>query len=277
MTIAVIGITLALPSGLYVLLDNAQRVAAGWEGGAQISLFLKQDTDDQAARKLADAIKQLPEVANVDYISREAALADFKRLSGFGDALNALDKNPLPPVLVVRPAPGQRDPVTLAGLVKRFRGYGDVDIAQLDLEWVKRLHAILRLAQRGVVLLAGLLAVAVLVTVGNTIRLAILNRKDEIEIIKLIGGTNAFIQRPFLYSGLTQGLAGGITAWLLVTLGLGLLSGPIHELANLYASNFGVRGLGPQATLVLLGTGGLLGWLASRIAVGRHLGAIEPN
>ncbi len=277
MTIAVIGITLALPSGLYVLLDNAQRVAAGWEGGAQVSLFLKENTTDQTAEQLASRLQRLPAVASVEYISRDAALAEFKRLSGFGDALNALESNPLPPVLVVRPAPAHSDPATLAALIKEFGNYGDVDIAQLDLQWVKRLHAMLRLAQRGIVLLGGLLAVAVLLIVGNTIRLAILNRKAEIEIIKLVGGTDAFIRRPFLYSGFLQSLFGAIAAWLLVNLGLGLLAGPIRQLANLYASSFGVQGMGLEATLVLLGSGGLLGWLASRIAVGRHLSAIEPS
>jgi cell division transport system permease protein len=277
MTVAVIGITLALPSGLYVLLDNARQVAAGWEGGAQISLFLTPATSEQDAQALAGQLRRTPGVAAVDYVSRAAALEEFKRLSGFGDALDALDGNPLPAVLIVHPAASHNAPAALEDLVERLGAVEAVDIAQLDLEWVKRLHAILLLAQRGVVLLACLLAVAVLVIIGNTIRLAILNRKDEIEVIKLIGGTDAFIRRPYLYSGLLQGLLGGMGAWLLVSLGLVVLADPTRRLAALYASSFQVQGLGPNATLALLVSGGLLGWMASWIAVGRHLSRIEPT
>jgi cell division transport system permease protein len=277
MTVAVIGITLALPSGLYVLLDNARHVAAGWESGAQISLFLTPQTSAQAAQTLAEQLRHTPGVADVDYVSPQAALTEFKRYSGFGDALNALDSNPLPAVLIVHPAASHSTPAALEDLVAKLGAVQAVDIAQLDLEWIKRLHAMLLLAQRGVVLLAGLLAVAVLVIIGNTVRLAILNRRDEIEVIKLIGGTDAFIRRPFLYSGLLQGLLGAAGAWLLVSLGLFAVGGPAHRLAALYASNFQIQGLPLSASIALLATGGTLGWLASWIAVGRHLRDIEPH
>ena len=277
MTIAVIGITLALPTGLYIVIDNTQRLSSGWQGKGQISLFLKHEVNEDAAQKLAATIRRLPSVSRVEYISREAALAEFKRLSGFGETLNTLDRNPLPAVLLVRPTAAHDHPEALQALRKQLKEYNAVDIAQLDLEWVRRLHAMLKIAQRGVLLLAGLLGLAVLLIIGNTIRLAVLNRRDEIEIIKLIGGTNAFIRRPFLYSGLQQGLLGAVTAWLLVGLGLLLLSGPIHELAGLYGSRFEPGGLGLNASLVLLGAGGLLGWLGSRLAVSRHLHSIEPE
>ncbi len=277
LTVAVIGITLALPAGLYVLLDNVQRVSTGWDGRAQISLFLKLDTGDAALERLAAQVRRMPAVAAVEAVSREAALAEFKRLSGFGAALDALDGNPLPPVLVVRPLASYAEPAQLEALVRELEQHGEIDIAQLDLQWIKRLHVMLALAQRGVLLLGVLLAAAVVLIVGNTVRLAILNRRAEIEVIKLIGGTNAFIRRPFLYTGVLQGLLGAVTAWGLVGLLVGLLSGPVRELASLYASNFHVQGLDTSAALILLGAGPLLGWLASRLAVGRHLGAIEPS
>jgi len=277
MTVAVIGITLALPGGLYVLLDNMQRMTAHWEGGAQISLFLQTTTSDSAAQKLAEKLRRTPGVAEIEYLSADDALLEFKQLSGFGEALDALDSNPLPPVLVVWPAPDYSKPQALEALRKSFSRFGEVDIAQLDLEWVKRLHTILRLAQRGVLLLGGLLGMAVLLVISNTIRLAIFNRKDEIQIIKLIGGTDAFIQRPFLYSGWLQGTLGAIMAWLLVTLGLALLAGPIGDLAILYGSQFNLANMALGPSMTLLGVGGGLGWLASRIAVGRHLRAIEPT
>ena len=213
----------------------------------------------------------------MDTISREAALVEFKRLSGFGDALNALDRNPLPVVLVVHPAAKHRHPDQLQALLNQLGRHNEVDIAQLDLEWVRRLHAMLELARQVVMILAGGLAVAVLLIIGNTIRLAVLNRRDEIEITKLIGGTNAFIRRPFLYAGMLQGLLGALLAWLLLSLSLLILSRPIHHLAGLYESRFEVENLGFLATLVLIGAGGLLGWLGSRLAVSRHLRAIEPR
>lgn len=275
MTLAVIGITLALPTSLYVLFDNLQRASHGWDAGVQISLFLKHDTSERAASALVDKVRGMPQVAAVEYISRAQALTEFKRLSGFGDALDVLDNNPLPPVLVVRPTPGS--PSQVQALVQALSRLSDVDLAQLDLEWIKRLHAMLTIAQRGVLILAGLLALAVLLIIGNTIRLAILNRRSEIEVIKLIGGTDAFIRRPFLYSGLLQGFFGAVVAWLLVSLGLLLLSGPVRDLAGLYGSRFELGGLGLENALWLLLAGASLGWLGSRLAVSRHIRSIEPT
>jgi len=277
LTVAVIGITLALPAGLYVAIENLQRLASGWEDNGQISLFLKQDVPGAAIEKLADKIRRMPAVSWVDYVSREAALSEFKRLSGFGEALNALDRNPLPAVLVVHPAASHAHPDKLQALLKDLRRFNEVDIAQIDLDWVRRLHAMLELARQSVLILAAGLAIAVLLIIGNTIRLAVLNRRDEIEITKLIGGTNAFIRRPFLYTGTLQGLLGALLAWLLVGLGLLLLTDPIDNLAGLYGSRFEAENLGILATLALIGAGGLLGWLGSRLAVGRHLRAIEPH
>jgi cell division transport system permease protein len=277
MTIAVIGIALALPSGLYVLIDNVQGVSASWDGSGKISLFLKRGAGDKGAQHLAEKIRRMTMVARVDYMSPEQALAEFRRLSGFGDTLDALGENPLPAVLIVRPTASADNPANLEQLLNELRQLDHVDLAQLDLAWVKRLYALLQLARRGVWILALLLSLAVVLIMGNTIRLAVLNRRDEIEVIKLVGGTNAFIRRPFLYTGLLQGLAGGLTAWALVSAVLTLLAQPINDLASLYASRFSVHALDARATAILLGTGAVLGWLGSRIAVGRHLRDIEPR
>ena len=277
MTIAVIGIALALPSGLYLLIDNAQRVSAGWDGSPKISLFLKQNTGDRVTKDLAEKIRRMPAVKSVDYIAPEDALAEFRRWSGFGDALDALDQNPLPPVLIVQPVANSENPNAVERLVDELRRHGDVESAQLDLAWVKRLYQLLQLARRGVWILSVLLGLAVILIMGNTIRLAVLNRRDEIEIIKLVGGTNAFIRRPFLYTGLMQGIAGALVAWALVGAVLALLSRPIADLAHLYASSFVPQALGARGALILLGAGGALGWLGSRFAVARHLRDIEPR
>lgn len=277
MTVAVIGITLALPAGLYVLLDNARQASGGWDRGAQVSLFLKPAVSDAQARALLERLRRQPAVAEVQFISRADALAEFKKLSGFGDALDALVNNPLPAVVVVRPAASHSDARALEAFVAEVRREPTVEIAQVDLEWVQRLQLLLVIAQRGVLMLAVLLGLAVLLIIGNTIRLAVLNRREEIEVIKLIGGTDAFIRRPFLYSGVLHGLLGGVLAWSLIQASLALLSGPIGELSALYGSTYALAGLPVRASALLLAGGAALGWLGSRVAVGRHLRAIEPG
>jgi len=276
-TVAVIGISLALPAGLYVLLENMQRVSGAWDGAAQLSVFLKRDVSERAGQTLAQKVRARPEIASVQYISREAALTEFKRLSGFGTALNALDSNPLPAVLAIRPAAAHGDAATLDRLGKDLQAMNEVEMVQLDLDWIKRLNAIIELARHGVWLLAAVLMLALTLIVGNTIRLAVLSRRTEIEVIKLVGGTDAFIRRPFLYSGLLQGLGGALCAWALLALVLALLAAPVQDLAALYGSRYELHGLDGQAGLVLLALGALLGWLGSRLAVGRHLRDIEPS
>ena len=277
MTTAVIGIALALPSGLHVILKNAQQLSGGWDGAAQISLFLKRAVPDDEANRLARQIQKLPEVASVSYISRGEALEEFRRLSGFGDALEALQDNPLPSVLVIRPTPVASTPAATEKLLQHLQGYPAVDVAQLDMQWVKRLYVIMEIVRRGVVVLAALLALAVLLVVGNTIRLAIQNRREEIVVMKLIGGTDAFIRRPFLYTGFWYGLFGGIIAWLLVSLSLTILSDPVERLTGLYQSQFELSGLDATTTGTLIGTSILLGLTGSWLAVGRHLRDIEPT
>jgi len=277
MTVAVIGIALALPAGLYVLLNNAERMISGWEGGNQISLFLKTGVNESRAQQLAEALRRQPGIASIDYISRDNALDEFRRLSGFGDALDALNDNPLPSVLVVHLKKDMTDPALIEQLLGKLRNRPEVDIAQLDMQWVKRLFALMAMVQRGVLVLASLLGLAVLLVVGNTIRLAIQSRRDEIVITKLIGATDAFIRRPFLYSGAWYGLGGGILALLLVQFSLYVLQQPVHNLALLYNSSFALYGLDIVTAAVLLGSGALLGLFGSWLAVGRHLKDIEPN
>ena len=277
MTAAVIGIALALPTGLHVLLDNAQQLSGGWQGATQISLFLKSSTTDFQARKLINRLRKLPEIKTVRYISRQQALKEFKALSGFGDALKALKENPLPAVLVIQPSTDEQSAGIAEQLLDKLKRNPEVDVAQLDMQWIKRLYAIMEIVRHGVVILTALLALAVLLVVGNTIRLAIQNRRDEIVVIKLIGGTDAFIRRPFLYNGLWYGLIGGVIAVLLITTALLIISGPVENLTGLYNSQFELSYLGFGSIINLLMTSTLLGLLGSWLAVGRHLREIEPT
>ncbi|MEW8657196.1 MAG: permease-like cell division protein FtsX [Candidatus Thiodiazotropha endolucinida] len=276
MTCAVIGIALAMPVGLHVLLGNLQHVSGAWDSGASISLFLKQSVSDKQAASLADKLRRHQRIETVELITREAALDEFQQLSGYADALEALDSNPLPAVLIVQPKVEFTTAETAQLLVRELKLLPDADIVQLDLQWVRRLQALTVIAQRAVVVLAALLGMAVLLIVGNTIRLEIQNRHAEIEITKLIGATNAFIRRPFLYTGFWYGLFGGIIAWLLIAIAITLLSGPIANLANLYESSFNLTSFDIATIASLLLGSSLLGLAGAWLAVGRHLSAIEP-
>jgi len=277
MTAAVIGIALALPTGLHVLLQNVQQLSMGWEGTAQMSLFLKSEVPEKRIQSLADKLRGWEGVAEVQYISREQALVEFRELSGFGDSLDSLDENPLPAVLVLRPTAEATEPAQMERLLDKVQTLESVDLAQLDMEWVRRLSGIIEVGKRGVLLLGGLLALAILLVVGNTIRLTILSRRQEIIVTKLIGATNTFIRRPFLYTGFWYGLMGAVLAWLLVAILLGLLSDPVSRLSFLYNSGFSLDGLDLETVVILLGSGIALGLLGSWLAVGRHLQAIEPS
>ncbi len=277
MTAAVVGIALALPAGLHVLLANAQEVTTGWDGDAQLSLFLKKETREHSATALATELRARPGIDSVEYISSAQALEEFRTLSGFGEALEALEENPLPPLLVVRPALGHNDPASMDALRTELERRAEVELAQLDMAWVQRLYALMDIGRQGVMILASLLALAVLLVVGNTIRLHIQNRRDEIVVTKLIGGTDAFIRRPFLYSGLWYGLFGALIGAALVESSLLLLHAPVAQLAALYHSDFALQGLDllTGGGLLLVGMG--LGLFGSWLAVGRHLRDIEPT
>jgi cell division transport system permease protein len=277
MSVGVIGITLALPGLLYLLVTNAERVSSEWHGGAHVSLFLRGTVDSDQAQTLAAHLEKRTDVNRVRVISSEQALSEFKELSGFGEALDALSSNPLPSLLMVIPEPRYEQPEALARMVLELQSLPAVELAQLDMEWLQRFNVILKLTRRALIVLSVLLALAVLLIVSNTIRLAIVNRRDEIEIIQLIGGTDRFIRRPFLYSGMLQGFLGAGVAIVLIALCLHLLRPPIQVLAGLYGSGFRVAGLSIFESLTVLAIGMGLGWLASRWSVGRHLDHIQPS
>lgn len=277
MTASVIGIALALPAGLLVLLDNLQRVSTGWDGSATISVFLQQSVNAAAAEKLGQEFLSWPEIRDVRVIQRDAALEEFRARSGFDIALDALEENPLPAVLVIQPGDAHTEAGTARLLLDKLQMRSEVDMAQLDLQWVKRFTALMQLGKRGVLIVGALLGLAVLLIVGNTIRLDIQNRKAEIVVTKLIGGTDAFIRRPFLHTGLWYGLLGAVLAWLLVELSFWLVETPVATLAGLYDSLFLLQTLTINQFANLLVMGGTLGLAGSWLAVGRHLGTIEPR
>jgi cell division transport system permease protein len=277
LTILVIGIALALPACFEALVENARGASERWTSTIDVSVYLDQGVTVDAARQLAQRIRQRRDVGDVKLIEADAALEEFRKFSGFGPALDALEQNPLPHALVVRPAPDYATPAHVARLAENLRELPDIALVQLDTEWVNRLNAILNVVRRAILLTAALLAVGVTVIVGNTIRLDIENRRQEIEVTKLVGGSDAFVRRPFLYSGVWYGLGGGILAWLVVALVVALLAGPVSRIAGLYGSDFALHGLSLGTGLALLGSGVTLGWLGSFLAATRHLREIEPS
>ena len=276
LTTAVIGISLALPASFYLLLDNVRYVSSSWDGSVQITLFLQNEMDEAQATEFANTLSSNTLINETVLIKREEALAEYQKLSGFAEALNTLDENPLPNVVLVKPSLDSTDDAKTEALIKELQDMPEVDSAQYDSRWLKRLLYLLEIINRLIVILSTLLAIAVLLIIGNTIRLAIHNRRSEIEITKLFGGTDDFIQRPFLYSGLWYGVFGGIIAWLLIAVSMQMLHGPVKQLTNLYSSDFQLIGLGFTNSLILLASGIALGLIGSWIAVKRHLQAIEP-
>jgi cell division transport system permease protein len=277
MTVAVIGIALALPAALYVLTNNLRHLVGSWDQAAAISLFLHRDIPDTGAQALAGQLRQWPELKGVQVIGAAVALAEFREQAGFGEALAQLTENPLPAVLAVFPRDAYATPEEVEGLEGRLSELPEVDFVRVDTRWLMRFQAILDLAETLVMLLAGLLALGVLLIVGNTIRLEIQNQRGEIEIMELVGATASFIRRPFLYAGVWYGLLGGLGAWFLVTIAVLVLQGPVSRLASLYRADFPLAGLGPRALLVILGGSMLLGLVGSWIAVNRHLREVEPG
>ena len=278
MSAAVVGIALALPGGLYVLMANIQQISTQWDGSARASVFLQPTLNAEAANAVARRLERKAGVQRVLIITPEAGLREFEAMSGFSQTLDAFEQiNPLPTVLVLELNLGTLEEARIQTLLTEIGQLPEVDTAQYDLAWLKRFFAILLVMQRGVLVVGGVLAVGVVLIIGNTVRLGIFGRREEIEITKLVGATDAFIRRPFLYTGLWFGLLGGAIAWSLVVAGLMLLQGPAAELAELYGSDFRLSSLDARASLVLVLGGGLLGLAGSWLAVGRHLKEIEPR
>jgi cell division transport system permease protein len=276
MTWLVIGIALALPMGLNVALENVSQLSASWDSPAQISLFLRDGISDDGARKLQVELAAREDVTEARFVSRNEALEEFRALSGFADVLDSLENNPLPHLVLVSPADSAEQSAA-AALRGQLQEHPDVAQAVLDMEWLQRLNSLMELGRRLVLAVGGLLVLGVLLILGNTIRLAIESRREEIIIVKLVGGSNAFVRRPFLYTGLWYGVGGGLFAALLVAASLWFLARPVSELAQLYQSEFRLAGLGIMGGLNLIILGGLLGLAGAWLAVTRHLVDIQPR
>ncbi|MFM7707537.1 MAG: permease-like cell division protein FtsX, partial [Gammaproteobacteria bacterium] len=277
LTTLVIAVALALPAGLWLVVKNARAATGDLATAVQVTAYMKVGTPIARADQLARQLRERPEVASVRVIPAEQALKEFREYSGFGSALDALTDNPLPHALVVQPRVERRDGGTIEALRASLAATPDVDTVQADAEWARRLAAPLDVLRTLFLASAVLLAVGVLAVIGNTIRLEIGARREEIEVTKLVGGSDAFVRRPFLYAGLFQGLFGGLLALGLVSLVMGAVEAPIARLTALYGGRFRLGGLSVEEAGIVLLVGALLGLVGAWIGAARHLSRIEPR
>ncbi len=277
LTVLVIGIALALPAALYLAVANMRVVTAGLGDTVQLSAYFAMGTTPAEAQARAQSIAQLPGVAAAEPVSPDEGLAEFRKLSGIGDALEALPENPLPWLVQIRPAPPRDSAAAVEALAAEVRKMEGVDLVEADTAWVRRLHAIEDTLEQLVLVVAALLAAGVLGVVGNTIRLEIDGRRAEIEVTKLVGGSNAFVRRPFLYSGLWQGVIGGLVAVGLVAAALVALEPFVTRLAAAYGSPFALKGLSIREWPLVVAGGAALGFMGAWLAAAYHLRRIEPR
>ncbi|MGB3724597.1 MAG: permease-like cell division protein FtsX [Glaciecola sp.] len=277
MTIGVLGFSITLPSTLYIIVENTEQVTEQWQQASEISLFLRENVTEGQAQQLVNRLNTWSEISQVKYVSPEQGLDEFQRLSGLGEALDYLNKNPMPATVLVVPTSKHAAPTAAGILLDKLRKEREVDIGKLDIEWLERLYSLLSIAKELVVILALLLFFAVVLIIGNTIRLNILNKRDEILVMKLVGATDSFIQRPFLYTGFWFGLLGGLVAWLTVTVILVWVGWSLDSLMQQYQIQLDITGLNFNALLIMLFVSVVLGLTGSFLSVQKHVNEIEPE
>ena len=277
-TVLAIAVALSLPFVLYILLDNAHRAMGGFDRKTQITVFLQRDLDDTQAASVASDLRRWEAVQEVQVVTRAEALAEYQQITGLDDVEAMFEgRNPLPALVIITPRDAVTDRAALLSLRERVSARAEVDSVELDLLWVDRLAAIIEALRRIVEVLFVMLALGVLLIVGNTIRLGIESQREEIAIMRLFGATNAFIRRPYLYIGLWHGLIAGGVACLLAAAATRLAAGPVERLVALYSSDFALVGLEPWSAGMAIGAGGLLGLAGAWVAVSRELAEGSPG
>lgn len=275
MMCCVMGVTLCLPSMLYVIVDNLNRLAGNVKNEPQITLFLKLDSSSATVDKIREQLSQDNMVDHYQFVDKSMAWQKLQESEGTKLVTSDLDKNPLPDAFFVFPK--SVAPEAIAQLQSQLQSLDGVELAQVDANWIKRFDAILQLAKQAILVLVGLLGFALLAIIGNTVRLQIMTQREEIEVSQLIGATNSFIRRPFLYAGALYGLGGGVAAFGMLAGVVYVFNQSIAKIANLYASDFSLSL--PQPTLVigLIVAAICLGWVAAYFAVSRSLAQLGPH
>jgi cell division transport system permease protein len=278
MTTVVVAIALSLPATLLLVVDNVRQFENNFDSFSQITVYVDNTASQQQVAEIQEKIQSFSEVTSLVYVDPQQALNEFTEASGFGSALEYLDDNPLPSVFIIEPAIDVLSlPQKAQKLIAKIVNIEQVDDAQIDMLWLQRLKSLTELGKKVVLALGGALGLGVLVIIGNSIRLAIHSRREEIIVVKLVGGTDAYVRRPFLYFGMLQGLFGALVAGIMLTIGFWWLGGSVENISQLYDSHFVLRGPGFQGFFSLLGTGLLLGLAGAWLAVSKHLSHIKPR
>lgn len=275
MTVSVIGITLFLPAALLVSINNLSTLSGQVDINNNMSIFLHADVSIEQAKTVAQELEQNKSIIKATLIDKTKALEEFKHFSGFGAAIDALGRNPLPHVIQIEPTAEFSNPEQAKILVRSLNSQPAIKTVQLDLAWLQRFNSLLHIAERAIGLITVLLGFAVLLIISNTIRLELQNRRDEIGITRLFGATQAFIMRPFIYSGFWYGVFGGLLACILVNLSVFILDGPIRSLSALYQSQFDLNYLSLQHSVLWIIFAIFLGVLGAWLVVHRHLKELE--
>jgi cell division transport system permease protein len=277
MTVGVLAIAIALAGGFYLVVVNLQQLTAGLESSNQISLFLRDEISEAHAKQYVDKLRKNPGIQSVKLITKKQAMEEFKDFSGFGDAIEVLDKNPLPFVVEALPKDTLIDKQAVTLLFEELKKATEVDFAQIDMAWVERLQSIVSTARLGAILMAVLLGLAVFFIAGNTIRLEIHNRRQEIIIAKLVGATNGFIQRPFLYTGFWIGFLSGVAGWFIVTFMMLILRQAVENLSGLYNGAFHLVFFSYFETFILLASSTLLAVVGSWVVLQIQIKQLQPE
>ena len=277
MTLAAIGIALTLPATLFTALDDAHRASRPLRHGTSLAVYLNPILTSSEVDRVAESLRSDERIAETRLIRPDEGLTELFSRSGVTPDAVLFEENPLPAVLILQPAERWHTAEAIETLTKELSGTVGVDQVSADLDWVRRIDAFLVIARRAVLIAGTLLGLMVLLVVGNTIRLEIENRRDEIVVCKLVGATNAFVRRPLLYVGLWLGALGGFGAWLLTTLSMAFLQQPVANFAAQYDAAFSLSYPGWSGLADLSLTGAILGWLGAWLAVGRHLRTLEPH
>lgn len=274
MTVAAIGLALALPGGLSAVLQNMEGLAAAWGEARSFSIYLKPTASVAVAEQLAGDLQRNPTVGEVRRISPNEALAIMEGRSEFAGAIETLEENPLPWTLVVSPAPGAGESEFLA-LRDTAETLEAVDQVRADTQWLQRMSAMLALAGRAMLLILVMVLIALVVIIGNTVRLEVQRQRDAVKVMALLGASPGYVRRPFLYQGFWYGLGGGLVAVALVRVGLWALGGPFADVMALYQSGRVLNGPSWQQELAIMGMGALTGWLGAWRAVAGQLRTLK--
>ena len=277
MSALVIGITMAIPVIGAMLIASAESVSRNWDISPQVNVYLNNTIDDNNVNSLQKEFDFVEGIADTKLLTKDQALAEFKLISGLKDELDNLDENPLPITFIITPTEDFSNREKIIELQNNLIKFDAVQNITVNIEWLERLNSVLSFLYSVAKIISVLFAIAIILVVSNTIGLQIQNRRQEIVITKLVGGTDAFVKRPFLYFGATIGLLGGIFCCIIYALAYLALNQPIQQLASSYGSNFSLVNIEWWHLISLLAIGALLGWLAAQLSVIRHLAKILPK